>query len=320
MYWVVAGAGTVRPGAGPFCANIESVDVVTADGQSVTASAQENTELYWAARGAGPCFFGVVTSFTLKLYDNPNSILRSTYVWPIEAAADVSAWAYDKAMEMPDFVETWFFLTAVPAADDRQTGQSQKVCIVQSTAFAADAASARAALAPIADAEQQLQIDCLDKRVLEETSFLALLDETDAVSLPWHYAADNMLSDDPPRALAAKLVDQMASMPSDKSTVIFLLNTHEKAPPGDGLPMTGKVYFLCFNVWTDPAQTQANIEWRDQTMALAMPYSKGHYINEADFLAGPSRVKNSFAGSGWENLKRLRDKHDPDHLFHTQLK
>ena len=306
---------------GTACLNIESVEVVTADGELITANRQQNKNLYWAARGAGPCFFGVVTSFTLKLFENPKSLLRSTYVWPIDAATEVSAWAHKKAMEMPDFVETWFFLTAAPSADtdNVESRQSEKICILQSSAFASDEASARAALAPLANAEEELQASCLEKHELEKLSFLSLLDETDAVSLPWHYAADNMWTDDSPEALTASLIDHMATMPSDKSAVIFLLRPHGEQRPGDDLPILGKIYFLCFNVWTDVEQSQANIEWRDQTMALAMPYSKGHYINEADFLARPSRVKDSFRSTAWEKLKAVRDKYDPDHVFHTQL-
>ncbi len=321
-YLLGGGQGWNGPAwGGAACLNIDAVDVVTAEGKLITANLQENTDLYWAARGAGPCFFGVVTSFTLKLYDNPKSILRSTYVWPIEVASEVSAWAYNKAMAIPDFVETWFLLTAAPAADtaNGQTGPSGKICIVQSTAFAGDEASARAALAPLADAEEELQATCLDKHEFEKTSLLSLLDEADAVSLPWHYAADNMWTDDPPQALTAQLIAHMDAMPSDKSSIIFVLKPHDEQRPGDDLPILGNIYFLCFNVWTDPKQTQANIEWRDQTMALATPYSKGHYINEADFLARPSRVKTSFSGSGWEKLNSLRDKHDPEHLFHTPL-
>lgn len=83
--------------------------------------------------------------------------------------------------------------------------------------------------------------------------------------------------------------------------------------------MLGKTYFLCFNVWTDIEQTQKNFAWRDQTMELAIPYAKGHYINEADFLARPSRLKNSFNKNAWEKLKAVRDIYDSNHLFHTQL-
>ena len=47
------------------CELIESIDVVTADGRLVTASATSNSDLFWAARGSGLGFFGVVVRFRL---------------------------------------------------------------------------------------------------------------------------------------------------------------------------------------------------------------------------------------------------------------
>src|SRR5262249_46404692 len=46
---------------GPACASVTAIEVVTADGEVVRADASRNCDLYWAARGAGPGFFGVVT-------------------------------------------------------------------------------------------------------------------------------------------------------------------------------------------------------------------------------------------------------------------
>src|SRR5260370_16518030 len=47
--------------------NVLSVDVVLADGRFVSASAEENSDLFWAIRGGGGNF-GVVTSFLFKLH------------------------------------------------------------------------------------------------------------------------------------------------------------------------------------------------------------------------------------------------------------
>ena len=306
---------------GAACLNIEEVEVVTAEGCLVTANKQQNTDLYWAARGAGPCFFGVVTSFTLKLYDEPGTVLRSTYTWPVKDAVEVSAWAYKKAMEMPSYVETWFFFVAAPRTDtdNGHVTNTDSVCIVQSCAFASNEAAARAALAPLTQADEALEGKCLDKHEYENTSITALQDETDTVSLPWHHAVDNMWTDHPPQAYTAELIEHMAKMPSDLSAIVCVLKPHDEQRPGDHLPMLGKTYFLCFNVWTDPEQTQANIEWRDQTMVLVEPYGKGHYISEANFLARPSRAENSFTEGSWQKLRTLRDKYDPGHLFYTQL-
>ena len=71
---------------------ILAIDVVTADGELVRADATQNSDLYWAARGAGPGFFGVVTCFYLETTPLPKAIFASTYVYPIEHAAAILTW------------------------------------------------------------------------------------------------------------------------------------------------------------------------------------------------------------------------------------
>jgi FAD/FMN-containing dehydrogenase len=56
---------------GPGCVLVRAVDVVTADGEMVRADESHNSDLYWAARGAGPGFFGVVTAFHVELQLKP---------------------------------------------------------------------------------------------------------------------------------------------------------------------------------------------------------------------------------------------------------
>ena len=50
------------------CENVAAIDVVTADGELIRADEEQNSDLLWAARGAGPGFFGVVTRFHLRTY------------------------------------------------------------------------------------------------------------------------------------------------------------------------------------------------------------------------------------------------------------
>ena len=60
------GVGHLTRKCGLSCDNVLSVDIVTADGRFLTASAKENEDLYWAVRGGGGNF-GVVTSFEYRL-------------------------------------------------------------------------------------------------------------------------------------------------------------------------------------------------------------------------------------------------------------
>src|SRR5438477_7797024 len=67
--------------------NLLTVDMVLADGRPVTASADENADLFWAVRGGGGNF-GVVTSFQFKL--NPvSTVYGGPIFWPMEQATTV---------------------------------------------------------------------------------------------------------------------------------------------------------------------------------------------------------------------------------------
>jgi FAD/FMN-containing dehydrogenase len=69
-----------------------SAQIVLANGQTITSSANQNSDLFWALRGGGGGNFGVVTSFTFRIYQAPTLTLF-TLLWPWSSAADVvDAW------------------------------------------------------------------------------------------------------------------------------------------------------------------------------------------------------------------------------------
>ncbi|HVX20113.1 MAG TPA: FAD-binding oxidoreductase [Acidimicrobiales bacterium] len=82
------GVGVFGRNFGLTCDNLQALDVVTADGRLVTASASANEDLFWACRGGGGGNFGVVTSFTFRVHPVP-PIALFTLEWPWAAAATV---------------------------------------------------------------------------------------------------------------------------------------------------------------------------------------------------------------------------------------
>ncbi len=67
--------------------NLLGVDVVLADGRLVTASAEENADLFWAVRGGGGNF-GVVTSFLFRA-SPVGTVYGGPIFWPMDKAGEV---------------------------------------------------------------------------------------------------------------------------------------------------------------------------------------------------------------------------------------
>jgi FAD/FMN-containing dehydrogenase len=85
------GQGWNARGWGWAAEYVEAVDVVTASGELVRADAEQHTDLYWAARGAGPGFPGVVTRFHLRTLPLPRHVAHTVQCFHLEDFAEVEA-------------------------------------------------------------------------------------------------------------------------------------------------------------------------------------------------------------------------------------
>src|SRR5262245_57805404 len=106
------GLGWVAGKYGLTCDNLLSVDLVTADGRLLTASATENTELFWGVRGGGGNF-GVVTSFEYRLHP-VGPVLAGVVMHPFAQAKEILRFYRDFSRAIPDELNTVFLITTLP--------------------------------------------------------------------------------------------------------------------------------------------------------------------------------------------------------------
>jgi FAD/FMN-containing dehydrogenase len=95
---------------GPACMSVEAIDVVTADGERLRADADHHPDVLWAARGAGPGFFAVVTRFHLRCYPRPKVVANCLYLYPIELLDEVFRWVREIAPSLERIVELMVFV------------------------------------------------------------------------------------------------------------------------------------------------------------------------------------------------------------------
>ena len=120
-YLLQGGFGWLSRIFGPACQSVTAIDVVTADGELVHADERSHPDLYWAARGAGPGFFGVVTRFHLRLHAWPTVAMNSIYLYPGELLEEIIGWAREIGPAVARSVEMMLFLQR-PGGDERLIG------------------------------------------------------------------------------------------------------------------------------------------------------------------------------------------------------
>jgi FAD/FMN-containing dehydrogenase len=108
------GVGWLMRKYGLACDNLLSADVVTAEGQFLKASDDENHDLFWGLRGGGGNF-GIVTSFEYRLHPIGPIVLGGILLYPAEASAEVLRFYRDWTPTISDELTTVVAFLAAPA-------------------------------------------------------------------------------------------------------------------------------------------------------------------------------------------------------------
>src|SRR5690349_19043576 len=95
-----SGSGWLERLHGLACDNLVSADVVTADGRVLTASADDNDELFWGLRGGGGNF-GVVTEFEFRLHPLGPLVYGGLLMYPRDRAPEVARHFRDVMRDAP---------------------------------------------------------------------------------------------------------------------------------------------------------------------------------------------------------------------------
>jgi FAD/FMN-containing dehydrogenase len=107
------GLGWLHRKCGSASDNLLSVDLVTADGEAITASSEEHPDLFWALKGGGGNF-GVVTSFTFSLRDVGPDVLAGLIFYPIDEAWPVIKCFLALMEHAPADLGAWVMMRKAP--------------------------------------------------------------------------------------------------------------------------------------------------------------------------------------------------------------
>jgi FAD/FMN-containing dehydrogenase len=294
---------------------VTGVDVVTADGELVHADEDENPDLLWAARGAGPGFFGIVTRYYLRCHSRPTSIMQSSYTYPLEHMDSVLRWVHEVQETIPPALELNAFALYPRTADGLPIdGADPVLAIVGFALFDSDdeARDALELLETCPAREQATQVDTVVRMTFDE-----LYDTADTFAGPEPaYAGDNLWSD----ASADELVPAFEEIARDLPTGLSYIYWWPWAPQpieNAALSITGKHYISAFACWTDPADEERCIDWGRDHIKRLDHLSNGIQLAEENLLGRPD--SRFMTDENLARLEELRAKWDPEGRFHTFL-
>jgi len=298
--------------------SVEAIELVTAEGKLITASKDENAEYFWAARGSGSGFFGVVTRYHLKLYPLPKAIHGSTYYYSMDDAAAVGEWLGENAARISPGVELSLFLLEAPAnLKEKTAAQGGKLALVTATAFADSPEEAKTMLKPLGDCP--LLDKCLSRSFATPLVFEKMFDLSGAL---WPEGLRNRVeatfSNTSPGELVKAVAVHMTKCPSPITVILFVIFTGPNVPaahPDAAYSMSSRVYGGPWTMWKDAADDATNSHWHDECIALLRPFNIGYYVGESDTVRRPSNAVESMLPENWKRLADLRDKYDPDGVF-----
>ncbi|MGI8784844.1 MAG: FAD-binding oxidoreductase [Acidobacteriota bacterium] len=290
---------------GPSCARIEAIEVVNARGEFIRADRKQNQDLFWAARGAGPGFFGVVTRFHLKLAPLPRAILSSTMTYGVKDIDKVAAWLPQLYRTVPANVD-WLLWSGAPGL------------YFDATAFADTVSDARKALEPF-EAEPA-GLSAVRKNLYRNVENFGGNANPPDPEGP-RYLGEELWSNTSPQEILLSLREGILAAPSQRSAVMLWCASQEGWPkqPDMAYSRTGSTLVGVYGIWNDAAKDAAVRTWVRDTFASVDPMKVGYYVGDTDLAAAPYRAEQCFSPAAWAKLNRLKRKHDPNDMFFSYL-
>jgi len=299
------GQGWNARGWGWAAEYVEAVDVVTAEGDLVRADREQNADLYWAARGAGPGFFGVVTRFHLRTMPAPAYLAQTVQAFHLDDFDEVMTWLHDAHHTLADTVE----IVALTKTD--RTLAEEPVLLVTGIALVGDAAEADRALAPFRSnpaLERALMVLDAVPTTMEEQRKRQLEDNPEG----HRWAVDNAWLSGPAEQVVPAMRRAYTTLPNDKAFTIWFSMAPLRALPDMAFSMQSEIYLASYVLWEDEADDAVNEEWLRQAIADLDPVTVGRYLGDSDLSRGPVRFMSD---ENWSRLQEIRAVRDPDELF-----
>jgi FAD/FMN-containing dehydrogenase len=286
--------------------NLRAVEMVTADGRIVRASAQEKPDLFWAVRGGGGNF-GIATSLEYALHPVGPTVMGGPIVHPIDRARAVLEFYRERTRSLAD--EHTLFVTLAHAPDGSGTRVAAMV-----TCHCGSPAEAEKAMQPL----KQFGPPMLDGVGPIPYSQLNTMLDANYPKGALNYWKSNFLTELSDAAIDT-MIDCFGGCPTPMGQLL-LEHIHGAAArvgaEDTAFPHRKDGYnFLVLAQWMQPSDTSACMAWASETYERMQPFfASGRYVNYLGDDETGDPVAAAY-GPNFRRLQQIKAKYDSKNFF-----
>jgi FAD/FMN-containing dehydrogenase len=306
------GIGWIQRKHGLSVDKLISMDVVTADGEFVKASADENPDLFWGLRGGGGNF-GIVTEFEFECVPLGTHLLAGPIFWPMEQSGEVLRFYRDWVADAPDELMTIVVHRKAPPLPFVPAELHGKPIVMVIVCWAGDPEEGEKFIKPLREFGNPVADVCMVKPYLTHQ---AMLDP----SFPhgrWYYFKS---------CDVAELTDEIIDITVERSLQIkspltsfpiWQMGGAISKVADDETPFGGRQAAFTYNIGCCTETEEGFPEERDWARSFWSALEPWHQWVYVNFLENESeeRVRTAYGAEKYDRLKSLKRKYDPENFF-----
>ena len=299
---------------GLTCDHLISMELVTAKGDLIKVSNEENSDLFWGLKGGGGNF-GIVTSFEFSLRELGPEITGGLIIYKLEDTEKVLSFYNEYILTAPREVTTVLVYRYCPPAPFIKEEFHGTPIFAIGALYAGKSDKGLEVLKPIKQFGSPIGDAIVPKPFVTHQ---AMLDAGQPKGASYYWKSEYLKS--VPQNLSEKFVEQTLNM-SSKSSIIaaFQLGGAITDIGEDDTAYSFRDAEHVINIntqWQNNSESEKHIEWARRTQQLTSPFSMGSgYINFASADETQERVAATYGQKKYETLVALKRKYDPDNFF-----
>ena len=297
-YTLGGGFGRLNRKHGLTIDNLVSAEIITADGQVRTVSAEQDADLFWAIRGGGGNF-GVVSQFEYQLHPFNRTVLSGMIVWPVE-----------QAREVLDFYGDWYS----GLSDDLYVGPMMATMpdgtsvVAMEVVYASDPVAGEKEMEPLRKIGKPMD----DGIKMQDYMVMQTQEDANFAHGIRSYAKNGMVKEITPGLIEAMI----ESFVPDPRMAMFTHTAGGAVTRVDELATAfphrnAETMLIIGGGWTDPADDEEAIAIGRRWFKQLEPFTGGYYDN-IEFDSGDGAGNY---GPVHERLSKIKGQYDPGNLF-----